>query len=154
MKLVIKNNKIVATHDDNQNITIAQHYPEADMIVTADGQFNAGDDYVVDFAKAKEMKKIELATACENYIYVDFPLSNQTSILSIKVAGAAGAKLAQINAINAWIDSVLSEYYLRKVDVDGAADVASVNAVSSDFSIFDSTKPTYRLRTIRSASNS
>lgn len=95
----------------------------------------------------------ELATSVESYIYEDYPISNQTSLLSIKL-NASGDKLSQINAIQSWIDDVLNEYYLRKASVEADTSINDIVDVSKDFSDYTATKPSYTLRTVREASNS
>jgi len=45
MKLVLKDNIIIATHDDDQDITVSSHYPTATDIVTVASDVNILDEY-------------------------------------------------------------------------------------------------------------
>jgi hypothetical protein len=102
----------------------------------------------------KAQKKSELEVAVTNFICADYPVTNQTSIMMEKINGAAGAKLAQINAVENWINGVLTEYYLRSAELNAATTAGEVNAITSNFSSLLATKPSYTLRTIRMAANS
>ena len=58
MKLVIKNNKVLATHDNNQEIESL--YPDCSFVINDNFAGQVGDEYEITEEQEKAQKKLEI----------------------------------------------------------------------------------------------
>lgn len=102
----------------------------------------------IEIARAEKLENFRLAP--KQYIYGYYDDGEQLSILKLKVTGNQEQQ-AMCDQIDAWINSVLADYYERRAIMQTAATLEELNAVSQDFSNNSASKPDIELSDILKA---
>jgi len=106
-----------------------------------------GETWELNLALEKASRLEKFRAAPSAYIYSKYDSGEQLSMLKIKVTGNDAQKVL-CDQVDAWINSVLYDYYARRAAIQSAKDIDELNAVSADFRNNDATKPAIELSTI------
>ena len=117
-------------------------------------------------SKAKERKIEQLEKDCNRYILKHYPYSRQNTFkakyiqiveeltfnsdsYTTEQKDALNRARARMRAVMKWIDTVLNYFYARLEAIKAADDVATLKAISWDFSQFDDSDPLVTIEEIR-----
>lgn len=123
MIIVIKANKIIATHDESQTIN-SSHYPDADAILKVSGNFVPMQTYTITTEQIASSKIEMLWTAVKKYVDDRLDVAGYYALDKMSVLPTKTKAKACVD----WYNAVWGEYYVRREQA-----VAGQNP-STDFS--------------------
>jgi hypothetical protein len=109
MIIVVKSNKIIATHDDTQVINNT-HYPEADAILKVAGVFYPMQDYVATQEQLISVTIEQLWDTVKKYVDIRLDVAGYYVLDKL----ATDVNKTKAKACVDWYNAVWGEYYIRK----------------------------------------
>jgi hypothetical protein len=109
MIIVVKSNKIIATHDESQSISAVQ-YPDADAILKVSDIFKPMQEYVVTTEQIASSKIEQLWTAVKKYVDDRLDVAGYYTLDKV----CANPTKTKAKACVDWYNAVWNEYYVRR----------------------------------------
>lgn len=138
---------------------IAAGVPASEWIEDPAGsvrQMTTGEKDAALLGAKKYGKIMLLKSKVTAYVETKYDPDQQMTVTALYAEGidrgwANRRTLAQ--GIMDWVNSVLTEFYIRKNTILAATTVAAIDAVSEDFSSFDATVPATSVETLKNTGN-
>lgn len=119
MKIVIKNNTVIATHADDQQISIYDYKSSegvpADAVVTVSESYDLGDEYILDESTKQSALISDLWNAATKYQMERCDSNGVAAIVGKMASGAmTGVSYVKASANRDWWQKIWTDYNTRK----------------------------------------
>lgn len=146
----------------NPDMSSVQNVPSKYWKINGDNTVSEMDQAEKDTADAaalpgnKYTKIVQMKGAVTTYIAQHYDPAQQITLLSLWSEALTNTwpnRIALIQSVMAWVDSVLTYFYGKIAEIQACTTQSALDAVTYDFSTFSATDPHVSLGTLRATQN-